>query len=207
MTLYTTPIYGIAWTDDEAPLVDLAAVSQDVAETLEAALALGGIAPPEAQDLIALTGRVVALEAPRPRAFLHQSTAQTGLLTGWQTITLQAETIDTHAGHAPGAAGYTVPAGQGGDYEVDGGVAFLGMATGLDCKVRVVVGGAVVPAGQGDRRPSSSATQTLGLGARQLTLAAGAVVTLQAHVNSGGWATAVDNAAGEHSWLSIKRVG
>jgi hypothetical protein len=62
MTVFRTPIYGIAYYDDLQPLTDLDQVSQEVATTLETALARGGVAPPAAQDLVALAGRVTSLE-------------------------------------------------------------------------------------------------------------------------------------------------
>jgi hypothetical protein len=59
VAIHHTPTYGIAYPDDLLPLGDLDLLLTDVAQTLEAALIRGGIAPPEAQDLATLSGQVL----------------------------------------------------------------------------------------------------------------------------------------------------
>lgn len=62
MGTITTPIYGITAPDDLDPIKNGAAIMRTNAATIEAALKRGGIAPPAAQDLAALAGRVTTLE-------------------------------------------------------------------------------------------------------------------------------------------------
>jgi hypothetical protein len=66
VTILHTVNYGLAYADTNTPLVDLADVTAQVAATVDAALTAGGVAPPGATDLIALAGRVSALEAAHP---------------------------------------------------------------------------------------------------------------------------------------------
>lgn len=76
MTTHTTPNYGIAYVDADTALVDLATASQQAAQTIDAALGRGGIAPVDATSLAteaatrrdadtALDGRATSLEASR----------------------------------------------------------------------------------------------------------------------------------------------
>lgn len=62
MGIITTPIYGIEAPDDLEPIFTGAGTMRRNAATIEAALKRGGIAPPAAQDLATLAGRVTALE-------------------------------------------------------------------------------------------------------------------------------------------------
>jgi hypothetical protein len=61
VTAYT-PTYQLAYLEVGQPMRDTRAVTQQIAETLEAALIRGGIAPPGVAELAALVARVVALE-------------------------------------------------------------------------------------------------------------------------------------------------
>jgi len=62
VTVHLTPAYGLGYIDEDTPLVQLAAASRTLAEKAEAALIRGGIAPPAAQDLATLAGRVTTTE-------------------------------------------------------------------------------------------------------------------------------------------------
>lgn len=63
MATLLTKNFGIAYCDDQTQLKDVATVTQSAATTIDAALTRGGVAPPNAQDLVTLSGRVTALEA------------------------------------------------------------------------------------------------------------------------------------------------
>lgn len=64
MTIHLTPNFQLAYIDVDTPLEDLAEASRQAAETIDAALARGGVAPPGAQDLVAeATTRRLADEA------------------------------------------------------------------------------------------------------------------------------------------------
>lgn len=82
MTLHQTANYGITYCDTDTYLGDLADVSKAVADTLDAALLRGGIAPPGASDLASLQARVAALEG-RATA-LETATAD----SGWVSVTI-----------------------------------------------------------------------------------------------------------------------
>lgn len=190
------------------PIRNTRAVLERMAKSVDAALTRGGIAPPEAQDLVAVAGRVSSLEN-RVRAFLYQATAQTGLATGWNTVSLDAEAIDTHSGHAAGP-GYVIPVT--GFYLVDGQVQSIRASSGLLATCRVQVNGADVPGGWGSQT-TTQATADLGLvlGAKVLSLTAGQVLTLQGFINGSGWATQSAIAAGQTvkgqtSWLSVAQL-
>jgi hypothetical protein len=57
-----TPVYGIKYPVAGEPIRTTRQILEDNARTVEAALVRGGIAPPAAQDLATLSGRVTALE-------------------------------------------------------------------------------------------------------------------------------------------------
>lgn len=65
MATHLTPVYGIAYADTDTALGDIAAVTEGAAETIESALLRGGVVPPAAADLNAVTARVVSLENSR----------------------------------------------------------------------------------------------------------------------------------------------
>lgn len=58
----STPIYHMYYLAEGQPVRDTRVVLQANAETIEASLAAGGIAPPGAADLAALAGRVTTVE-------------------------------------------------------------------------------------------------------------------------------------------------
>jgi hypothetical protein len=60
--MHYTANFQLAYCDTDTALVDLAAASQDVATKADAALTRGGVAPPNASDLITVAGRVTTLE-------------------------------------------------------------------------------------------------------------------------------------------------
>lgn len=62
MTIHLTTNFAIAHIDVDTPLVELAEASRQAAVTIDAALTRGGIAPPVAQDLVAVAARVTATE-------------------------------------------------------------------------------------------------------------------------------------------------
>lgn len=88
--LTTTPIYSVTAMDDDHPLADLALVTRLVADTVEAALVRGGIAPPEAQDLATLAGRVTTLETDVQNGPPGRRVTKTGgqaVTTAWTLLT------------------------------------------------------------------------------------------------------------------------
>jgi hypothetical protein len=207
VTIHTTPVYGLAYCDTDTPLVDLAAVSQTFATTTEAALVRGGIAPPAAQDLATLSGRVTALETGRPIAFLRQTTAQTGLV-GWTAILFQTEDIDTHNAHSTttNTSRFTVPAGQGGIYAVEGVVDCASTATSVQLVARLHKNGTFLPAGKGGSAVTNTAAggdALVSTDRHLITLAAGDYIEL---VGNGGtsWSTIAPVDGG--SWLAVERI-
>lgn len=60
--IHYTQNYQLPYADDDTPLVDLADVTAEVAAKVDAALTAGGVAPPNAADLVAVAGRVTTLE-------------------------------------------------------------------------------------------------------------------------------------------------
>lgn len=86
MTTYLTPVFRIAYIDKGTPLVELADTSRAAAETVEAALVRGGIAPPAAQDLAQLAGRVNRLETTGPVIVTTPGLAATHTAPGPSTV-------------------------------------------------------------------------------------------------------------------------
>lgn len=82
MTIHTTPLYGLAYADTDTAVIDLATVSQQLAQTVEAALNTGGVAAPGAADVTAVAARVTALEQWRPKAN-DVAFTQGGINTDW----------------------------------------------------------------------------------------------------------------------------
>lgn len=217
MTILTTSdAYAIAYCDTLTALVDFPEVTRLAAESIADALTAGGVVPPGAADLtaeantraagdIALDARLDLLEN-RPRATLYASAAQSALTATWQTITLGAETIDSHGAHAAAAAGFTVPAGQGGVYWIDGLVAFAATTVGATLGTRLQLGATTVLAGP--QGPWGSAGGTLlALAGGLVTLAAGDVVTLQGFCSAASWATFGGASPGAStSRLSLHRI-
>lgn len=77
MTIQHTAVYDLAYADTQTPVVELAEVTRQVAATLEAALIRGGIAPPAAQDLAQLAGRVATLEGKSKIGLLGRAAMST----------------------------------------------------------------------------------------------------------------------------------
>lgn len=71
-----TPVFGLEYITEGEPLRDARPALEHNALTTEAALVRGGIAPPAAQDLAQLAGRVTGLEGLR---------VTRGTVTGGQT--------------------------------------------------------------------------------------------------------------------------
>lgn len=87
MTIHHTTNYGIAWADDLLPLRQVAAVTQQAAETIDAALGRGGIAPPDATTQAELAARITALEALRVPQILEDTPAAVTATSGGAEVT------------------------------------------------------------------------------------------------------------------------
>lgn len=212
MTL-TTPIYGLPYPAQGQPIRDTRLILENLAKLVEAALQNGGIAPAGAADIAALAGRVATLEAGRARATLYATAPQGGLVS-WATINLYGETTDSANGHVTGgspAAGYTIPAGQGGDWLVSAQVPLVPGAAG-NAALRVMKNGSTnanvaLPIGHGEYLSVGTSGGTVSLAPRILPFAAGDVITLQA-LAAGTWSTQADTTVGGlTSSLTLLRVG
>jgi hypothetical protein len=209
--MHTTPVFGFTAMEgtDPAYLVGdyqgqsmdrLEEVLRDYVTSPDVSSLNAEVAARVAADA-ALSTRAAALEG-RAQAQLYAGTVQSGLATGFQTITLDRELIDTASGHPDTTGpGYTVPAGRGGAWVVSGAVAIgtvgTGNASGVTVGARVVVNGVGVVGHPPISMPVSSQNGcVIPYPADIFTLAAGDVVTLQGYVNTGGWATLASSAAG-----------
>lgn len=96
MTQYHTTNYGITYADDLEPLANYPAITQAVAQTIDAALGHGGVAPYDATSLAAeaaarqsadttLGNRVTAVEATTPVTLTLASGVTTHSAT-WQGL-------------------------------------------------------------------------------------------------------------------------
>lgn len=84
-----TPVYGLKYPADGDPIRDTAAALKANADTIEAALLRGGVAPPGAADLAALSGRVSVLEPGAWQNPASQSLANFG--NGWSPLQYRLE--------------------------------------------------------------------------------------------------------------------
>lgn len=198
-----TPVYGIQYLEVGEPARTTRAALQANAQTIEAALLAGGITPPGASDYAALVGRVntlettVALLTDRPRAVLRQTTAQTGLGTGYQLLNFQTEDLDSHNGHSTttNITRWTCPTGQAGLYLVTGTCTYAASTTAQTAlNARVLKNGTAIPGGTGSggaygRSDAGGSSTTTG--PKLVTLAAGDFVEIQGYANQAAWATAV----------------
>jgi hypothetical protein len=86
MTIRTEPLYNIEYADDTTLLADLALVTERAAKTTAAALARGGIAPPNATTQAQLAARLVELER-RPWALVRRGkTTSPAFAAGTRTV-------------------------------------------------------------------------------------------------------------------------
>jgi hypothetical protein len=95
VTKTLTANFGLVKIDDLHPLVDIAAVVSESADKIDAALTRGGVAPPAAQDLVTVAGRVTSLETSR--------TADEATLAAVAARTNNAGTSGVMAGASPPA--------------------------------------------------------------------------------------------------------
>lgn len=137
MSYDVTPIYGIHKPTGMTTALELAAVLGQMVDTVEAALARGGIAPPEAQALAAVAGRVSTLEGAGPvdlgmvtnvsahfggqyqnarvwRAGKTVFLSGTIGLSGAWAANQEGQIATVPAGYRPAAKGSTAPAVPGG---------------------------------------------------------------------------------------------
>lgn len=162
-------------------------------------------APNVAQDIQNLAMDVDSKLVVSVVCAVIQTTAQTGLASGWQTLNMQAETIDTHNGHAANASTFVVPAGCAGLYAVDGGVCFGPIDTALFQGVRIVKNGSPYQGCVGNFGKLGGANGTVTpLGLKYIALAVNDTIAIQGYVNGTGWATAVNSDS--TSWFGLQRV-
>lgn len=64
MTIQHTTNFGIAYADSSTALTDLGTVTQQIANSLDAAMGRAGYTPPDSTSFAALSARVGALENP-----------------------------------------------------------------------------------------------------------------------------------------------
>jgi hypothetical protein len=223
--MYTTPVFGFTApnADGTDPAYLLGQYLSAAMDRLEEVLR-DYVTSPDVSSLnaevtaraaadFALSNRLTPLEG-RAQAQLYASAAQTGLPTGFATMTLDRETIDTAGGHTPDAGGssYTVPAGRGGAWIISGAVAIGGVGTGVNSGVmvgcRVLINGAPQVGHPAISMPvSSSGGCEIPYPADLYTLAAGDVVTLQGYVNTSNWSTLGGTAAGAStSRLTLRQL-
>jgi hypothetical protein len=152
-------------------------------------------------------GTWVVTEMARAMLYANANSAVASAST-WFTLILQAETVDTHNGHALNATGYTVPTGQGGLWEIDGTVHYVGLANPSLFATRIAVNDAVIPnVGHGAYVQSvAGGAGMMPTGRKLVTLAAGDVVTLQGYGGS-IWQGSSAPALGQSSQLSLTRIG
>jgi hypothetical protein len=102
MTILRTTNYSIAYADADTALGDYPSVTQQVAQTLDAALGRGGIAPPDATTQAQLAARITTNEAAvtglKVRPVILQDAPNGATYAAGSTLTvLPSRTIDPAA--------------------------------------------------------------------------------------------------------------
>lgn len=112
MTIHHEPLYGIAYADADTPIDDLGTVTQEAADTIAAALARGGIAPPDATTQAQLAARITALESRNATATWQKArstnTTSWPLPVPWTTVPGCTASVVVPAGRQLDVVG-TVP--------------------------------------------------------------------------------------------------
>jgi hypothetical protein len=198
-----TPVFQLEYIVEGEPIREARLALENNAKTIEAALVAGGVAPPAAQDMVALVARINALESP-VRAGLTSTAIQNNLAAGWRSVFLGVGAIDSHNGRQTDGT-WVVPAGLGGTYEIDGAVAIAPSVAGQPAGSRILVNGAVYPGCLGAFMPGVPASQGVyPLGTRNKVLIPGDKITLQGYSNTANWATGHNNDTS--SFLTLRRI-
>lgn len=198
MTIHHTPGYNLAYADLDTAAVDLAEVSYQLAQSIEAALTAGGLAPPNTPDLAALSARVTTVEqrqtaSPFARIGALATTPAQNLTSGtYATVLLTTSEEDSHTAYTPANGRWTCPNGWAGLYEVGGTVQFAASSAGrrFGRIVRTAAGQAINYNSPENARaiesspPVASGLTTLSVGPFLHRLAAGDYLTLDAYQDS-----------------------
>lgn len=161
MTIHNTAdAWALAYADSDTALGDYPTITQQVAETVAAALTRGGIAPPGATDLAAeantravadtaLGNRATALEngGALPLVTLRQTAAQS-CQVGWTSLTWGAEDYDPDDLHSLTTNPTRVTVKRKGLYQLSASVP-LNPAASTRCALRWVRNGITSPLAPG----------------------------------------------------------
>jgi hypothetical protein len=190
VTVYRTPLYAIAYFDDQQPLADLDVVSQEVATSLEDALKAGGIATPTVASLLdevtartaadtALSTRATALETARAARVTVTGTTQTATTGTPKVLTFAARTGKSRTDMWASANPTRLVAPIAGEYDLSVGIAWAANATGQRTFAYRISGGAWTFF-------HSWNAQTGAYGGEQTALVEGIVLTANQYVEVAG---------------------
>lgn len=213
MTILHTPNYGVAYIDGVTPLDQLANVSQQVAQTVDAALGRGGIAPPDATTQAQLAARTTTLETNQaalvtnpPRAVLapHPTTGQTLGNNAYTTLNWQS---------APVLSGMLWSTAQpsrlivqtAGLYLLTGCASWALNSAG-DRMVALLKNGVTLPASAANSKPPGAYNAVVALPAQLVPLAVNDYIEMVSHQNSGVALAATVGSINQLSYLSALRV-
>lgn len=200
-----TPVYGIEYLVEGEPLFHTRAKIERNSRTVEAALVRGGVAPPAAQDLAALAGRVTLLET-LPMC-VARATATQSLAAG-VFVPLNFQTTDVNdGGMFTTAAPTRVTITKKGLYRLDGVVAHGGS---IPSTVRVGAqlqknGAAIAMGTKNTAGAAANASSPVDVPSLLVTLNAGDWVSL-AGVQSTAAAVSTVVFADTASYLSVQCV-
>jgi hypothetical protein len=187
VTIHYTPTYGLPYADVDTPLVDLAAVSQELATKHEAALLAGGLAPPSSADLATLIGQM-------RRGWVDLTTTtntySASAAVTWTLLPNQVVTLAVPAGQTVEAMFHSpaVNVSAGGEVWVKFGIyagtppVAAAMAAGIGGAARRFGSAAIIPAEMmlhTSYRNTGSTTQTVTLQVAAIATAGSAVFSGQ----------------------------
>lgn len=124
-----TPIYGIKYIVQGEPIKATRQALEDNARTIEAALQSRGVAPANASDVLAVSGRVTALET-LPTCVVGSNATQ-GLGNGWTVAAWQTDIYDPDDMHNPAANTSRITIRKKGWYRLGGHVPILAGSAGI----------------------------------------------------------------------------
>lgn len=154
------------------------------------------------------------------RAFMYMDTGVTGRASGWQHISLNAESLDTHNGHTIGSVTgddtdssgkqtnrYVIQPGQAGTYKVSGMSSMISGTATAQIQSRILKNGAVLAGAHGASNTAGNSSQAL-TGEKMHVMAEGDWFSMQAYCSVGGWEsyTSENSSGGSTSWMSVERI-
>lgn len=206
-----TPVYGLEYLIQGEPMRATRAALENNAKTTEAALVRGGIAPPAAQDLATLAGRVSALEVrPRARLLADSAAGVSYPNAGYSVVPLAApspaaRTFISGMGWASGTPS-RLTCQVAGLYLIGGAIGWSINGTG-DRLAALRLNGADYPGSASNIDAPAAYHATVDIGLQFVDLAVNDYIELVGHQTSGAALAPAPNNTNQCGRLTAVRIG